>query len=515
MNPKYRDIIDAAFFFHLDRQKNWQELHKRDRALFLEYVPKDGQEDSARLLSIWLAAQRGKQCIDTESIGTIVSKALSRIHLILLVISFFVGISATTTFLYYSGTTPINIFSFIIIFIGSQLCTITLALLVRLIRSLGQGQKSLSPPLIRYCLALFTSFLAGPLIAKFPAEKRLNYEHALGILKQNKGYSVDLSSLFNRIHQSASISLNIGLLFGALYKIITSDIAFGWQSTLRLSTEYIQTMVQIVSAPWNWSSLLAHANPTLEQIAGSRIILKDGIYHLANQNLSSWWPFLILCLLTYGLLPRILLFLIALLQERKSLQSSTTRRAEYQKLFHRMRTPIYEQKSEKEPGQTIGADATDKDRRFSHTGDEQSQTGHQATVTVLIAADIRNARHDNILKTLLLQHGYRAERLITFMADYASDQEIVDQLALQNSKQHCPIFIVMEANMVPLTEFLSYVQTIREKTQTTVEVLLVNSLADGSLVSPKETETLLWQQKIAGLGDSFIQLFPITLGEIQ
>ena len=511
MNSKYRDIIDAEYFFHLDREKSWQELHKRDRTLFLAHVPKDAQEDSATLLSTWLTYQRRNSCIDTESIGTIVSKYLHRTHLILLAISFFVGISATTTFLYYSGTTPINIFSFIIIFIGSQLCTITCALLFKFIRLFPHGGKShTSPSLLGYCMVKFTSLLAGPVLSKVPTENRLSYEYALGILKQKKAYSAELTSLFNRIHQSAAISLNMGLLLGSLYKIITADIAFGWQSTLNLSTEYIETMVQTLSTPWSWCTFLAHATPTVEQISGSRIILKDGIYHLANGNLSSWWPFLILCLLTYGLLPRVLLFFIALSQERKSLKTFTKRTAEYQKLFHRMRTPIYEQKSERQPLQTRNIDATDNNQ-VSDACDAQSSD--LPPVTVLVATDIRNERGDGDIQTHLLHHGYHAEQWITFMADYSSDQQIIEHLTPQNSEQPSPVFIVMEANMVPLTEFLSYLKTVREKTGATVEVILVNSLEDGSFIHPKETETLLWQQKIRGLGDSFIQISPITLGD--
>ena len=81
---------------------------------------------------------------------------------------------------------------------------------------------------------------------------------------------------------------------GQVVQVVTADIAFGWQSTIQFSSDAVYTFVKIFSLPWSWIEPLSIVNPTYAQIQGSRMVLKDGIYHLATPDLVSWWPFLLL-----------------------------------------------------------------------------------------------------------------------------------------------------------------------------------------------------------------------------
>ena len=97
------------------------------------------------------------------------------------------------------------------------------------------------------------------------------------------------------------IGFNLGVLGATLSKVVFSDMAFAWQSTLQLSPELLAELVRWVALPWSW--IVPQAYPTLSQIQGSQMVLKEGIAHLSSANLTAWWPFLCCSVAVYGLLP--------------------------------------------------------------------------------------------------------------------------------------------------------------------------------------------------------------------
>ena len=117
-----------------------------------------------------------------------------------------------------------------------------------------------------------------------------------------------------------------------------TDLAFGWQSTLRVGAEGMGAVVSLLALPWSWLPPQWGLVPDLAQIEGSRIVLKDGIAALASADLAAWWPFLAMCLLLYAVLPRLVLL---------SLTHSCLRRLEREgvhpdlaRIADRMRSPL-------------------------------------------------------------------------------------------------------------------------------------------------------------------------------
>lgn len=516
MNSKYRDIIDAEYFFHLDRQKESEELHIRDRNIFLQGGNLLGENSNASLLiSMWINNQRRAYFNETDSLGTIVGKSLLTTKIVLFTLTFFLGISGSTAYLSYSGNTPINIFAFLLIFIGTQFFFIAITTILQILAHFSYRQDAKTTSLLtRYIFQKTTSFFTRSLLPHLSAEHRLIFTHNLGSIQQKRGYVLHISRLLNSVHQSAAISFNIGLILGSLFKITTADIAFGWQSTLQLSDTWVFTMVTALSTPWRWSSHLAATTPTLEEIAGSHIVLKEGIYHLSNQNLSSWWPFLVLCLFTYGLIPRVALYCYARFLETLFLHKSPYQTADYQKLLHRMRTPIFEQKTA--PNLSTHQSQTDEQEVVTDTRASEQKTPRNQQKSIhshavlLLPSDLSNTDIQQKIPTWLGQHGYKINSCFTFMKNYEEDQRLADQLSQFSWKEDSAILIVIEAHMVPLTELFSYLQLLRTRTHTLIEVILIGKEKDGLLASPKESEIALWRRKITGLGDSFITTFPVT-----
>lgn len=120
-------------------------------------------------------------------------------------------------------------------------------------------------------------------------------------------------------------------------------MAFGWQSSLQLSAQQVADGVRLLALPWSWFLPEGMGYPSLAQVEGTQIILKDGIYHLATQDLVSWWPFLCTALVVYGLLPRLLLLMGGYIRYRHQLDALELRNPEIRWLLQRMTTPRWKQ----------------------------------------------------------------------------------------------------------------------------------------------------------------------------
>ncbi|MEZ4566988.1 MAG: DUF2868 domain-containing protein [Desulfobacterales bacterium] len=103
--------------------------------------------------------------------------------------------------------------------------------------------------------------------------------------------------------------------------------------------------MEIISLPWSWAP---SPHPTLEQIAGSQMILKDGIFHLSTPNLVSWWPFLSFAVFFYGLLPRLMLLAAGILCQTIAATRVAFSTADGDRLLRRMRTPRVRTAGEKQ-----------------------------------------------------------------------------------------------------------------------------------------------------------------------
>ncbi len=132
----------------------------------------------------------------------------------------------------------------------------------------------------------------------------------------------------------------LGALGGTFFRIIVSDMAFGWQSTLMITHESVHDLVSWMALPWSWFILENLAHPSLAQIEGSRIILKDGISVLATHDLVSWWPFLCLGILFYAVLPRGLLLMTGILAQNHVLRRFDLDRPVFRQLLIRMQSQV-------------------------------------------------------------------------------------------------------------------------------------------------------------------------------
>lgn len=498
-------IIDLEYFLHQDTLQSPEELHQRDRTIALSLETSETEKPtSSQLLSGWVAARRDDEFAGkpVESPGTIFKTSRSLASTFSGVKGLAAGIITGFAFFAYAGKTPINVLEFLIFFVFSQLLLVTLLFCSLLLRKL---LPTVSLPSSSYSLfyslgkKLFRS-LNKQWYSQLPGDKRDAASQAFGIIHRNHQLYGPLFywPLF-AIIQIFGISFNIGLLSSSLLKIITSDLAFGWQSTLQFSSSALERLVHFLATPWSW--LLQDATPTLEQIEGSRIILKDGIYHLSTADLVAWWPFLILCLVFYGLMMRLFFYLGARIMEDRTLSTQQFTAPPCLALVRRMRTPIVTtQAAPEEKEDTV--EVVLQPTITEETADENIPQ------TLLIPDDIFDSLGEEQLQQFMGAKGFTIKSRHRFMEGYDEDLALLAILKTMDWDDNSGICIIMEGWMVPLVDFISYLGELRKIAgeKTPIEINLTGKLTDNTISQVRRADMEIWLKKISAIGDPYIDV---------
>lgn len=218
---------------------------------------------------------------EAQRLAGMALRSLHWMRVVLWSFSLLAGWAAATALLHYQGERLINISAFLGVLVGGQLLMLLLLGLLQLLyrHSLPAAHRWLLPGALK----------------------------ETGVLYSLPAWRWRLFALF----QLGGVCFNLGVLAGTLWKILTHDLAFGWATTLRIQGADMHRLVSVLSAPWG-----GFATPSPEQIDQSRIVLNQGLARINPESTASWWPFLLLCVIVYGALPRLLLALAGWWRER-------------------------------------------------------------------------------------------------------------------------------------------------------------------------------------------------------
>jgi hypothetical protein len=508
----YQDIIDLEYLCHLDKDREETDLHRRDRDIFLrhqERLVNQAAPSRRDLLRLWFAARLETEFPDPvqKSPGALLGDALRLAKSLAAVKGLIVGLVAGVSFFTYSGTTPVNVFHFLLFFIVSQLVLAGLVFGACLLRTLI---PAVTPPsfyslLFRGMLRRLAAFLHKPLLQSFDADKRAGFMYALDIFRTR---STIYGSLFYwplfRLVQLFAIFFNLGLLVATMVKIATSDLAFGWQSTLQISSEVLHRAVQIAALPWSWGLPRSSSYPSLAEIEGSRIILKDGMYHLTTGNLIAWWPFLVLSLFFYGLLLRLAFSVFGRLLEEHALARLEFDNAACLTVIRRMRTPLVSTQAAPEPDQVNPMDVPELE-------EAGAQMAHLLPQVMLVPDDIFGLCPIDKLTPLMRDRGFAIKSVHKFMSGYDEDEDIKNILLEQCRNPEDGLFILMEGWMPPLVAFVTYLKDLREilPEKTMIHLGLVGRPVRSGFTPLAPQELAIWRKKIATSRDPYLHVFSL------
>lgn len=508
---KLTDLIDLEAQQVLDEGVDSTRLRDRDRAIYLAQSA-EVKSEPRRVLAAWLDALRARG--GGSSVGATVATGQRLVGYGLAVAGLMTGAGTAAALLYYDGREPVNVGTFLLVVVFGQLALLAGGAAVALFgrwlapqpfatdlhRALGWLAERLEPAVTRANTSL-------------PADFGRRLQVARGRLRTRSGLYAPVERwVFIELTQVFGIAFNIGVLAVCLRLIFFSDLAFGWSTTgdaLDASTVY--SVVRGLAIPW--AGWLPDAVPTRELVAASRFSrLQGGFPSGATEMVvGQWWQFLVAAVVTYGLVPRVVLWLTARALKRSALARIPVDTPDVQLILHRLTAPRIETRAQDAPPPSAVVPA--------------GQTAPLARP--LPAAEIAAERSCLLIRWRQVPAGRSAvERTIrtTFglRVDGAVDAGGVD-LAADSASQRAaadatgPVVVLAEAWEAPdkgVRRFLTGLRASVGRTRP-IFVALVGEGDDAMLAPPEPSDVAVWKDRLTLLEDPYLGVQPVDQSEDQ
>ncbi|MGD9947702.1 MAG: DUF2868 domain-containing protein [Desulfobulbus sp.] len=529
------DLIDLHFFCRLDEEVQRKEgasvLAKRDRVIYLAKIePQLGKVDEVPprlLIRKWLATRRLQFRQEKGQEGPVLPGSLWQELSMLgrgvaVLLGVLIGAGAAGSLLLYSGTTPLNVSLYFGIFVLLQLLVVALQgcfLLYRLLRRLPMESTSLYLMLGR-AMVRGMEGLRRRMHRRLSGRQRLDLAALVGSIQQRRELAVLLLWPAFILMQLGGIGFNLGVLGATLSKVVFSDMAFAWQSTLQLSPELVADLVHWIALPWSW--IVPQAYPTLAQIQGSQMVLKEGVAHLATADLVAWWPFLCCSVAIYGLLPRCLLLFIGWLKVRRSLEGLHFASLNFRPLLQRMTAPRIDTNGVLKPAnapempQPVPGPVPSESAPLAvpMVGEpvvirEESVQAEQELALVLIPEELYD---DCPLTDVLARLAAMIPRLRIepLMYDETGSVESL-RLSRQGLRE---LFLLLEAWQPPLKETEAFLRGLRTTVgrEMPITIVLIGKPTSRTMLTSVDPDQLrIWQMKMQALGDGNLAVQPLII----
>jgi hypothetical protein len=520
---RIRDLIDLEYFIHenegIQDKSDSEDQNQADRKIYLNHIEPvllksdDLKSDHRKwILRLWLEKRREieKEENGREDLlpGDAFHVTYQLIIPIFIIIGAFAGAGAAFSFLVYKGTAPINVSAYMGLFVLLQVLLIMLIFVFFFLKwQTGNFSRS---SLIHILLG---KFLTGMVVrlkesvySKLSGEKRHRIEAAIGLARgKEKIYGSVFYWPFFILVQIFAVSFNIGILSTTILKVIGSDLAFGWQSTIRLSSQAVYGAVVLISSPWSWFIPEKIAHPSLSQIEGSRMILKDGIYHLSTSGLISWWPFLCFSVLCYGLLPRLLLLVGSIAVEKKAISKIGFYNAACDRLMLRMKTPVIDTGGFPEGELQHEIFQFDALSPFP-TSDAEARLIPENSIIALVPGDIINSCSGNEFKKAVAEcTGLKLIQIISFGLNPEEDRKALELISKTRWDEERPnLMVVQEAWQPPIKEMILFLKQLRNTIgeMALIRIGLIGKPGPDTIFTSIKAENIaIWENAVRRLGD--------------
>ncbi len=353
------DLLDFDYYVDRDEARlrtdpgERKRLTDRDRRLYSERIAPhvDAAEHSPQhrsaALRRWLGIRRNAEDPSLQALlpGSAFARGQRLVTLGLGVLGFLAGMGVAAALLQYDGQRPVNVSWYLFILVLLQLLLLggTAAIwYARRSRAMQSAVQDLS--LIGHVLKPLFARTAGWVqrqrLAHMPPDVREQAKARQGLIGGHfalYGPAAFLPMLIPP--QAFGICFNLGAIVTTVALEWFTDLAFGWGTALNVSPGTIHGIAQFIALPWSWLFGEGVGFPTLEQVQGSRISLKDPLFIMDAEALRSWRSFLVLAVFTYGLLPRLVLLALSMQRVRRTLDALPFTHQRTQSLYARMITP--------------------------------------------------------------------------------------------------------------------------------------------------------------------------------
>jgi len=525
MKWRIPDLIDFEYLLRARSNKNLDDAAgDADRRIYQAFIhnhpdmaEKPGSIRRRTLFRYWLSRKReeiktaaGDQA---QLPGEAAAETLSLTRWMAGIAGILFGAGLCGSLLAYAGDDPINIFSCLYVMIAPQLILLLLLGVSSVFRVLGRGRSIGGVyPLLTGLFRRFIKKLINSRHNALSAGRRTEIEAVTGMIGQSRTiYGPILFRPIFIIGQIFGICFNAGIIGVLLLRVTITDLAFGWQSTLKPAAETVYRIVDTIALPWSWFLPAAIAHPTVSQIEGSQFVLKEGMQHLNSPDLVAWWPFLLLAVIFYGLTPRLLIFAATVIRQRRAIKRLSFKHAACDRLLSAMKTPRVQTRSrayKKQDERSPGTESPEKS-----TGPASSETPAEVLdpAAVLIPEDISGHYQEAELRERIhIRLGL--DMIAGIICGFDSDTDaraIKDNLPGDMNPAHIRLVIIQEAWQPPIQETLAWIAAIRRQAEirnSLIIGLIGKPGASTIFTPPSDTDRMIWEHAIAKLGDPYMRV---------
>ena len=497
---------------------------QRDRAIYRAYAARH-QEPVRRdqLFRYWLSEKRRQLAARADEApvlpGTAAAEGLRLMQLLAVLTGLLLGGGLCGSLIAYAGEAPINVFTCLWVMLVPQLLLLILLGLSALLGRFKRAPRLIGLyPMLSGIIQRNLKRLLKSRYAALPAAKREAMAAAVGLIGQARSiYGRILFRPVFVIGQVFGVCFNIGIAGVLLLRVAITDLAFGWQSTLQPAAETVHGILRLISLPWSWLLSSSAAHPSVAQIRGSQFVFKEGMHHLDSPDMAAWWPFLLLCLLFYGMLPRLFILLGTILRQKRALKHLTFTHAACDRLLLAMKTPRVQTQSRQSEAEAAPAEQAGREIIQGSQGEaapkRMDRTESTDQAIVLVPEEIAefcdgDAIADRLKNRLGLEPAACTSCQMDIEADSAALKVHVSKFDSVDSGD-LRLVLIQEAWQPPIRETLSWITALRENLPRAPGFIigLIGKPKAGQIwTRPSETDHKTWTRAVAKLGDPYIRV---------
>ena len=485
----------VQFQLKLDEHAEPRALHERDRTLALELDLLD--KEPHKQVSAWIEQLQEERLQRYGSTERALSVVFALLGLVL-------GIGLAAGVLYYDGRHPVNIVRALslLVVLPFLLLILTLPAMLPewLIRRIPGAQL-----FVDFISVLSPGRLQSLFLRCLPAEQRQQFEVLRGQLAaQHTLFRTVRRWAMLAITQIVAVFFSLGVLGYCLAAITFTDIAFVWSTTLQLPAVDMHRLTSLFAAPWK--SLAPQAVPSLELVTHSRYFrLGDGNAFpdatiAETALLGGWWPFLVLSVITYVMLPRLGMALFTLYMRNRAAQKLIVTAPGIDSLLYRMNKPLVSTQALSESNDLVaedGAPASYECAPLELTGRVAAVVWAQHELENEVVSQYLHKRSPEIAFEL-----FRAGGRLSIEQDEAVVQSIA------TSAPDTKVLLFVRAWEPPTAEVFDFIKELRKATQSTTSIVIV-PLSPGF---PETNEAIraehlsIWQRSVQRVGDPWLMV---------
>jgi hypothetical protein len=327
-------VVDIKRWLGDDRVTAYSERLDRDREIGRS-LP--AGSDTQRVLAWWSALSA------SSGTGERLERQRRLATAALFALGAAVGIGAAVVTFGYSGEHPVNLLALLGVLVGVPLSLLILTVLLLVgsvpgLSTLREAFAGLSPG--RWVGAWLARVSGVELFAAFPGGRATS--------RFARWQLVVFSQWF-------AVGFFVGVLLMMWLLVAFTDLAFGWSTTLQIESQDIYVWFSALAIPW--SAWLPAAVPDLALVEASRFFrLEEGAMPTSRViELGRWWQFVMMSIVSYGLLPRLALLVVGAWRLGSATAALLREDSEVTALLDRLSTPRVSYAGEAEPEEATGA----------------------------------------------------------------------------------------------------------------------------------------------------------------